>query len=260
MSKRFSRRTLGAVAHFISEAGTDAELRNFFTRFGLSQVYGRLPHGHAKLRRVQEVLDYLDRTQGVETQDEIVADAIERFGPRVNRGLPRLTAIYAEVEGALRSDGYAIVDGQLHLIPASSTSLREQSGLLESELQDLGWDVALNHLNQAWASAARGHWEAANASLRASLQEVFDRIAESHPDYPERGLDPGGRRRKFLEEVGFFSNNQARLILSLFSILHGEGAHPGMANQAETMFREGMVTSVAYYFVKKCRDMRRAEG
>lgn len=237
MAKNFSPQTMAACCEVLSQVFTDSELQNFFTKFGLLNIYRRLPLGVSKLKRIQEVIAYLDRPNRTEDTDEvwdaIIIEAVKQIKGRVGNSSPLLE----KIEKCLALDGYQIEsDKVLRTLPAlpETIAIREK---LEQKLLELGWVIPLKHLQHARANYAEGQWEAANASIRSFLQAIFDYIAEAMPDFPKDKLAAGGKRRQFLEMKGFLTKEEGELLRALFKILHTKGAHPGLSNESDCSSR-----------------------
>lgn len=245
MARNFSAQTMAACCEVLTQVFTDGELQNFFTKFGLLNIYRRLPMGVSKLRRFQEVIAYLDRPNKTEETDEIwdaiIIEAVKQLKERVGNSSPLLE----KIGKCLALEGYQIEnDKVLRTLPVlpETTVIREK---LEQKLLELGWNIPLKHLQHARATYAEGYWEASNASIRAFLQAIFDHIAEAMPDFPNK-LAAGGERRQFLEMKGFLTREEGELLRALFKILHTKGAHPGLSNESDCSSRIIMSLGMAW--------------
>jgi hypothetical protein len=153
---------------------------------------------------------------------------------------------WPEIIRVLRSDGFEIHNGSLVHSVGGTPEADALIGVLEARLDELGWDAPLLHLKQARENLTLGYWEAANAALRSFLQGVFDSLAETVSDYPPKGLEPGGKRRMFLEKQGVFSEDEGRLVQALFAVLNTKGPHPGTSDEGDCVSRLMLATGVAW--------------
>lgn len=245
-ARKFSGHVMAICSEILAKILTDGQLQNFFTKYDLLGVYRRLPQGSAKLRRIQEVIAYLDREDRSDKTDDlwdqIVIDGVKLCSER----LPNSDPLWQKIEKALRQDGYEIVNGSiigtLPISPEGAVIL----GKVEKRLNELGWVVPLRHYEQARYNFIEQQWEAANASIRSFLQGIFDCIAEKMPNFPNSKLEPGGKRRQFLQDIGFLSKEEGELLKALFCILHSKGAHPGLSDENDCSTRILLATAIAW--------------
>jgi hypothetical protein len=117
---------------------------------------------------------------------------------------------------------------------------------------------AARKLIQIEAALDAGHWEAANASMRTFLAEVFIGIAQIL-----EGMDAVRRdeadARKFLEGKSFFKpakepgkkSLEGEFMPRLFGLLGSEGSHSGESSQHTATYRYGLTLLTAHYFMDR---------
>lgn len=124
----------------------------------------------------------------------------------------------------------------------------KEQGLLESRLIEAGFMDPRKHLDQAVDNAASGNWEAANGQIRTFLEALCDAIAERL--HEGGGEAPnGGDARKLMENRGFLSKEESNLLKAFFTVLHGEGAHPGTSSEDDCHRRRLMAVALANYYL-----------
>lgn len=257
MARKFSDRTMAICGEILSELFSDGELQNFLSRFGLLDIYRRLPQGTGKLKRIQEVIAYLNQLNNTENKDKIWDDIVietVKTIKQIEERAPVSSLVMEKIrklEECLALDGYQIENGKIiKALPASTETIHIRDRL-EQKLLDLGWFVPLQHLQDARENYAEERWAAANASIRSFLQAIFDNIAEAMSNFPKEGLVPGGARRQFLETIGFLTKEEAELVRALFKILATKGSHPGLSDESDCSSRILMSIGIAWRFLSR---------
>ncbi|MEW6066077.1 MAG: hypothetical protein AB1538_13095 [Bacillota bacterium] len=253
MSRRFSERTMAECCSIIHNVMTDAQLDNFFTKFGLQQIYRRLPTGSAKLKRIQEVVAYLSRPGAMKDTDDLWDRLILEIIEILYGKIGDKKSSWSNIEDALRADGYEIENGKVVLSLPQSGEVKQIYDKIEKKLGKMGLGVPLRHLEQARENYNLQLWESANASIRSFLEAVFNEIAEKLPTYPQNGIDQGGKRRQFLAEVNFISKDESELLKHLFKILHTSGSHPGISNESDCSSRILMSVGIAWRVLSRVK-------
>jgi hypothetical protein len=117
---------------------------------------------------------------------------------------------------------------------------------LEHELRSRGYDVALNHYQQAVALFERHH-EAANGQLRTALEELVMCLAADHTGYtrPDRAGDGGNAINHLRQSPRLVADNGGDMLKGLWAMTHTSGSHPGRSDAEETRFRLHVITATA---------------
>jgi len=128
MARNFSGKTMAACCEALAQFFTDGELQNFFTRFELLAIYRRLPSGTSKLKRIQEVIAYLDRAERTKCTDEIWDGIVHEAARQLKERADDSNPLIKRIEGCLAVDGYCIENNNLlSTLPAfpESTTIRK---------------------------------------------------------------------------------------------------------------------------------------
>ncbi|NOX36714.1 MAG: hypothetical protein GXO78_04175 [Calditrichaeota bacterium] len=130
--------------------------------------------------------------------------------------------------------------------PAPAT-LGPEITILETKLDQLGFDVARRHYNQSYTSFVDGRWEACNGQLRSFMEDFLIQLAKSQSG--QIRSDPNAA----LDDLrgNLLNNKEWNLGRSIWAILHTSGAHAGISDYDEALFRLHIATSYANYLLKK---------
>jgi hypothetical protein len=167
-------------------------------------------------------------------------------------GKPVLPSV--QVEKYLRAldlDGFTVTDGLLRAALPNVVEVPEAENEIYRLLRKHRFEVALGHLDQAFANHTDGQWAAANAQIRCFLDGLLDEIAP-RLDQSAAILDSGQPRRTKLAAAGFLSrdlnewdDNKCGFVNGLVKRLHPHGSHPGLSNQDDSTFRLHVVLITA---------------
>jgi len=255
---RFSTRTLGCVVEILARR-TDTDLRNFFFKYNLLDIYQQSGELTAKKRKVNDIFQHLLYRVGdksaVETLDLIVREALKDIHVWLEkrRGFEeKFSEEFPDLERALSADGFQVHEGELIPVISPIVEPAKEEGLIEKFLNKYGFAVAKNHLEQSYDNYLDGNWEAANAALRSFLQDVFDQIALIIAPEEAASKEPGGKRRKLLEEKGFIeADTESKLVSGFFKFAGYKGSHPGISNESDCRLRRYMAVALASYYLEK---------
>lgn len=126
----------------------------------------------------------------------------------------------------------------------------QEQGVLESRLEQYGFGVGRNHLDDALYLASNSKWVPANGEVRHFLESICEAIAAMiHSGTGE--ASKRGEARKFLAERGFLNDKESDLLRSLFQVLHGEGGHAGTSPSDDCHRRRLMAVSMANYYLER---------
>jgi hypothetical protein len=161
---------------------------------------------------------------------------------------------------SLRADGFELRppetrNGAFTVLPTelSAAPLAPTISALEDELARRGYTVTLNHLQQAVDNLLTQNFEAANASVRAALEDLVTRLAIRDGYAPRTGA--GGRQAAgqggpaishLVETPGTVPPNEGGLLLrGLWLMSHTNGSHPGTSSAEEARRRLQLFTATA---------------
>ncbi len=247
--------TAASLIEVISDSYSHSELDTLFLRLGCAGVGP--PHnptsrtqGPNKMARVRPVVDEL-RTR--EDEPDIITLARElieqRFSGNVfdyhGNVLPR----YERLVRGLELDGYTISeDGELLATTPGPAMLGPEISLLERELDARGLGVARAHYRQAVDSFVDGRLEASNGQLRSFIEDfvltLSQQILSTRPSNVRSAADR-------LRNHGSLDTNEAALVSSLVGMSNERGAHAGLTDREEALFRLHMTTATARYLLAR---------
>jgi len=255
---RFSNHTLSCIIDVLASGYTDTELRNFFFKYNILDIYEQSGNMTAKKRKVNDVFQHLcgaSSDSAVRALNSIVIEALKKLYPQegwTQRQRQRFFEKLPELDAALRADGFQVRDGELIPVISAFVESAKEEALAEKLLDKHGLTIAKNHLKQSYDNYVEGRWEAANGALRSFLQDVFDQIALIVAPQEAGQKAPGGDRRQLLQEKGFIeSNTEAKLVSSFFQFASYKGSHPGISNESDSRLRRYMAVALASYYLEK---------
>lgn len=209
-------------------------------------------------------LNKLDRSrlivEGLRDRDEepdvitLVRELIEvkyknnllEYDGRVRSHLTRLVE-------SLEKDGYVIVDGRLVATTPDPAALAPQMSMLEHALRERGFDVALRHYQQAVECFVDGRLEASNGQLRSFLDDLAISlckvIGETAKD-AKAAADVLRNKKKI-------DGDEAKLLGGLAGVSNERGAHAGLTDPEEALFRMHMTTATARYLLARIAPTRK---
>lgn len=241
----YSQLLLERTASWLADNFSGLQLESLFRKYRVAHLYSQ---GTNKYKRTLASLGQLANSEEAEP---IMRDIWERIGERLNWKMlnGQANKFDRQLLSALRAEGYEIVNGKM--IPAPPLQLMAESvGHLQVLLHHKNLLVAEGHLIQAVDNYQRGNWAACNAQLRALLEEICNVLCVGHSDHPNAERPPtGGGARKRLEAIGLLSRKESEFVQSWFSILHTEGAHPGLSSQEDTRWRLYVTVSTSHWMV-----------
>ena len=137
--------------------------------------------------------------------------------------------------------------------------LPESSSEVDVLLGANGFEIPKRHLDSAKENITQGDWEAANSQCRTFLEALTDSIADDLYGAEATTIKGGLEKRQLLAKKGFlscekheFSNGNGQAFLpGLAKLLHSEGAHPGISNQPDSLFRLQIVVVTARWLLKR---------
>lgn len=242
-----SGRTRGALIEVTADAYTHDELDVLFLRLGLEDDYQlEQVQGRTKLRRVRRAVELLEADDHtIDLARELIE--VKFAGPSASiYGSPREPPTLL-VE-SLRLDGLDVVDWRLLANTPEPASLGPEISVLEQILEHEGFDVTLSHYQQAVASFVDGRLEASNGQLRSALEafllEVCARTTGRHARGPGAAVD-------ILRESEILDGSEGLLLKGLVGVSNDRGAHQGLTDGEEALFRLHFTTAAFRYLLAR---------
>ena len=133
------------------------------------------------------------------------------------------------------------------LIPATPgpVNVASEISVLESELQQRGYSIAVSHYRQAVDNFVDGNWEASNGQVRSFIEDLFV-IAGASAGFskgePRAALD-------FLRDNQRIDTKQWNLFRAYWDEIQDNGPHRGLSDPEEALFRIHMGTALARYLL-----------
>lgn len=199
----------------------------------------------------------------LDTEQQPLVHSIISFAAKQIKPLPKHmfsqqepTAQEKAFQDSLAVDGWTISDSVL--VPMTPVPVQATANELRQWFNRPEMVNASRKLTQIEAALDAGHWEAANASMRTFLAEVFIGIAQIL-----EGVDVVRRdeadARKLLENKAFFKpakepgkkSLEGEFMPKLFGLLGSEGSHSGESSQHTATYRYGLTLLTAHYFMDR---------
>lgn len=245
-----SERVVACLSRALAELLSSTELENALRSVGLRPQTGpsKLARAEATLRVHAHRPEFADAF--VALVRRVFAEARRQATYRETKDLPDPCI---DLERALRREGYEVRGDEIVPMGAAAAPLPDLRAALESKLVRAGLTTALAHLDEAADNLAAGHYGACAGQARSFLQDVFDQWA-LRVDPATSRKDPGGERRKWLEERGLLSQEEAALVRAVFKWLHQSGAHPGIPPEAEARAKLHIAVALGDYVLSRMLD------
>lgn len=155
MTQRFDNQTLSLIINILA-GHTDSELRNFFFKYDLLDIYVQSGRLTAKKRKVTDVFQHLRKDNDESTLSAIVKETLRQMiytrREIKHNAWKQFPKEFPELELALRADGYQVVAGELVTrFPSVIEATVQEVTLLLQQPEFKGADEqfrkALGHLN-----------------------------------------------------------------------------------------------------------------
>jgi hypothetical protein len=264
--KAFSDPTIGLIVR-LADKPTRSQLRNLLMRADLMQFQPPRLVGATKLpTKADWLTDYLITANKAAGRDNATARKglldfacllVEELLPYMDH----MRKLLNELRCALLADGYELLLpvtplDTVALLPTepSAAPLPTEITALEAELDNRGYDIALNHYRQAVSNLLDQKYEAANAALRTSLEDLVTRLATDHDGF-QPGLgsngqpkaNQGGQAIAHLVDTTMRipADDGGMMLRGLWKMSCTNGSHPGRSNADEARSRLQLVTATA---------------
>lgn len=247
----FSRATITDVMRLLEDQNTNATLDTYAFRYGLDEV----AVGTSKLQKVLNIGKHLidnPDLPGILSDNlmfEIIEDVISKavineyhfdFDSNEFRHYPQLRRL-------LLKDGFVIENGNLIRTFETDIDFNTNETLLERLLKKHNLTTAKGHYNQATNSFNRGDWAACNAQLRSYVEELCLQIANkvtgsTYTDSAQARIALSQSNPPiFYKQLNEWKDNGQGFFETFWKRLHPQGSHPGLSNEADSIFRLNLV-------------------
>jgi hypothetical protein len=187
-------------------------------------------------------------------RDVIVEEAVSLLPPKEKESPWQPSPLSPKVEKLMRlleMDGFTVVEGALRPVLPADVELPAAEDEITRLLNKHSFSTPQGHLKQAFDAFAHGSWASANGQLRTCFEALLDEIALKL-DATAASISSGHQRRLKLAALGFLSKdlnewneNGGGFINGLVKRLHPQGAHPGLSDQTDSVFRLHLVLLTA---------------
>jgi hypothetical protein len=246
-----SRRILSYVSEVLAYVESWTSLPPLLSRYeGLGEIWEEVG-GSSKYQKLFNTL--MNGAEGSLAERASVQKLVSDKAPSLLRRLKSAGDVgdttHDQFRSALNLEGYDVVEGDLVAYPSGAMDVSPQRGKLETMLEQKGLETARGHWDQVTDNVARGNWASANSQMRSFLEGVFDHVAAARWEGTD-AAPTGGAARRFLQDEGHMSEEHGELVKALFKLLHTEGSHPGLSEEADCHTRVLMVMGVALYWLQ----------
>lgn len=201
--------------------------------------------GRSKVKRLRRAVALLREEDRV---IDLVREVIEGeyYGRVENRGYA--TQQLGRLIESLRTDGFDLIDERIVATTPIPAALAPQISQLARDLEERGFNVTLRHYDQAVHSFVDGNLEASNGQLRSALEALLAGLCEEltgmRPGHPQGAIDR-------LFNTGHLDGDEAQLLKDLIGISNTHGAHSGLSNDEEAIFRLHFTTAAIRYLLTR---------
>lgn len=151
---------------------------------------------------------------------------------------------------ALRADGWEFSEGKLIPTTPEPAVLAPEITRLQQELQDLEFTVAGTHYQQALDNFRMGLWETSNGALRSFLENLYTELCRQKTD--RFFANPGGALQH-LHQTHHIEPGEYILAKGLLDMSNTHGAHHGISNPEEALFRFHFSTALGRYLLTRLK-------
>jgi hypothetical protein len=254
--ERFSNPTAAALIEVVAEVYSHSELDVLFIRLGAEgqDLFENGEQGN-RLKRTSNVVTYL-RYGKRDISEPDLLDLIkelleERLGDHVFTNDGDIQPAYQRLIGSLRADGFEFSAGRIVSTTPEPASMARELTRLEEDLKEQNLEVALRHYRQAIENHRDDNLEASNGQLRSFLESLL--IALAKEETSKSSKDPKGAiDRLFNAKV--IDGDEAQLLRGLVGLSNKRGAHHGLTDEEEALFRLHFSTAAARYLLAIARE------
>ncbi len=247
----FSRKTILEIVKSLNFQTHD-EVARFSFEFGLEEAIS----GKCLNEKVTAIAKHIIANPEAHGPNcSALTIEVMEYAIKHHHGFGEFRESYPDLAHSLDRDGFELTDTGLRRKLPVALPVVEQEDQLIYLLKKFGFGTAIGHYEQAVAAHARGEWAAANAQLRAFVEEFFNKAQEIVcPGHYSSSKE----RRNALANAGFFVReyneylfNGTGFVEGFWKRLHPEGSHPGLSEQSDSTFRLHLVILVIHYFLMR---------
>ncbi len=251
-----SGRTRALLIELVSMLHTHTEIRTFFLKYDLQQYFSG---GNNKEEIVRRVFEAISAAHDPEEADRmfrrILKDVLEgswneRGGAHFFSGDWPTSRKAKELVDALPADGLVFQEGQLVPTTPRPAEIAPEISALQIELESLGLTTAGTHYQQAVDNYQSGNWEASNGQLRSFLEDLYIELCRRKTS---NVFADGQAAIQALQNAGLLEPGEFNLARGLFEMSNGRGAHRGLSDPQEALFRLHFSTALARYLIARIR-------
>lgn len=260
------------ACEIIGFIGTNAELDSLILEYGLTDVESGGSIAKTILNLKKFAVQHPELQVITDRGERSLATALVDKAIQIARKQQRAEPFLDKLERYLGLDGYALTYGEVEGLWGTRRELLgftvgmpafvmlpESSSEVDKLLSGHGFETAKRHLDSARENITRGDWEAANSQCRTFLEALTDSIADDLYGAEAMERPRGLAKRQLLASKGFLSRdkhefgdgNAPAFLPGLVKLLHPDGAHPGISNQSDALFRLQVVVVTGRWLLKR---------
>lgn len=145
-------------------------------------------------------------------------------------------------------NGFKMHQGVILLATPESIDLTPQISSLQSDLFEAGLTVALLHYNQAHENFNNLNFESSNSQLRSFLENLYIKLCELKS---KKLLTDASAALQTLKSMGLLNAGEYNLARGMFETSNERGAHHGLTDDEEALFRFHFTTALGRYILKR---------
>lgn len=247
---RFSGATAAALIEIVANF-SHGELDVIFIGLG-AEGQDLLENGERgnKLQRVSNVVTYLRHTPRKKTEPsllDLVKEVLEeRLGEYIYAADGSVHPRYEKLIASLRADGFELKDGMVVRSTPDPAAMAPEMSALEQDLDDRGFTIALKHYRQSIDNHRSENLEASNGQLRSFLENLLIEVCAEETGKTTK--DPKGAVDRLLNATTI-DGDEAQLLKGLIGVSNKRGAHHGLTDEEEALFRLHFSTAAARYLL-----------
>jgi hypothetical protein len=252
---KLSNSTAATLIDVVSGAYSHSELDTLFLRLDCANVgptrdLSSTAPGPNKMDRVRPVVDRLRNRDDQPDVISLLRELIEvKFDGRVFDYQGNVVQFLERLVREFELDGYTVSeDGRVVATTPDPAALGPEISRLERELDERGLGVARAHYRQAVDSFVDGRLEASNGQLRSFIEDFMLTLCAQITG--TRAADARGAAER-IRSHGGIDGDETKLITGLAGLSNQRGAHAGLTDRDEALFRLHMTTAVARYLLAR---------
>jgi hypothetical protein len=232
----------------MAEAFSHTDLGLLFLEFGLKDYdLGSGPN------RKERSLTFIRAVQAANADhaeaERVLLDVARRVLELPSFPLKERQRTADELRASLSVDGFEYSDGRLIPSTPSPAALGPEISAMESDLQGLGWTVAGGHYRQATDNFVLQNSAACNSQVRSFLEDLFIAICRQ---LCSREFPDAGAALQHLRDRGLLDIKEYNMFRSFWDEVQS-GAHHGLSDDQEALFRLQVATAIGRYMVRKAQ-------